>query len=152
MNKILTALILIALSGSVFAHDFEAPKPPPTQKEQKEFDKMLEQRLNLTEEQKNYIKQNRPKHIKEMKKTISQMEDLRKKIKDVYLLGLPKYQADLRTAPYKAELALLKQNAQKQKAQNRKNFENILTSEQKVELEKMRKERAKNRPPEPPRD
>ena len=142
MNKIITILMLIAIPTCVLAQDFEPPRPhKPTQKEQKEFDKMFEQRLNLTEEQKEYIKQTRPKHRKEMEKTISEMEKLHKKIKDVYLLGLPKYQADLRTAPYKAELALLKQNAQKQRAQNRKNFENILTKEQKAELEKMRNER-----------
>lgn len=152
-KKVIAVLMFLIFSSCVLAQDYEYPRPhKPTQKERREFDKMLEERLNLTEEQKNYIKQTRPKHIKEMEKTVSKMEDLHKKIKDVYLLGLPKYQADLRTAPYKTELALLKQNAQKQRAQNRKNFENILTKEQRAELELIRKERAQKRPPEPPRN
>lgn len=146
MNKIITLTIALMLSIGALAQDIERPyMHKPTAKERKQFDKMLEERLNLTNEQKNYIKQNRPKHIKEMERTISKMESLHKKIKDVYLLGLPKYQADLRTAPYKTELALLKQSAQKQKAQNRKNFENILTKEQKAELEKIRNERRQKR-------
>ena len=143
MNKIFYIFMILMMSV-VFAYDEQQPpiKPhKPTIKEQKQFDKMLDERLKLTPEQKNYIKQNRPKHIKEMEKTISKMENLHKKIKNVYMLGIPKYQADLRTAPYKAELAILKQNAQRQKAENRKNFENILTKEQKLELEKMRQER-----------
>ena len=68
------------------------------------------------------------------------METLHSKIKNVYMLGIPKYQADIRTAPMKTELGILKQNAMKQKAQHRQNFENILTKEQRVEFEKMRKE------------
>ena len=151
MNKIFILLTLFLIPISTFAQDFAPQNPPhkPTLKEQNQFDKMLDERLNLTDEQKKYIKQNRPKHIKEMEKTIAQMEALRKKIKDVYLLGLPKYQAELRCAPYKAELAILRQNARKQKLENRKNFENILTKEQKEEFEKIRKEHLQKRPPRP---
>ncbi|MBR2069611.1 MAG: hypothetical protein IJ877_07630 [Candidatus Gastranaerophilales bacterium] len=152
MNKILTIFISM-LFLTCNAMDIEHQKPhKPTLKEQKQFEKMLDERLQLTQEQKSIMKANRQKHIKEMEKTISKMENLHTKIKNVYLLGIPKYQADLRTAPYKAELALLKQNAQKQKYENRKNFENILTKEQKIEFEKIKKEHAKNRPPKPPID
>ena len=147
MNKIFLLAMVLIFTSAVQAQELAAPIKPhkPTHKEQKEFDKMLDERLNLTSEQKNYIKTNRSKHIKEMERTISKMENLHTKIKNVYLLGIPKYQADLRTAPYKAELALLKQNAQKQKAENRKNFENILTKEQRVEFEKIKKERMQKR-------
>ena len=143
MNKIFyTTIILLLMTTTcvdVSAHQINHHKP--TIKEQKEFDKMLDDRLHLTQEQKDYIKTNRTKNIKEMKKTVSEMENLHKKIKDIYLLGIPKYQADLRSAPYKAELAILKQNAKKRKIENRKNFENILSKEQKIELEKIREER-----------
>ena len=146
MNRTLFLILTLLITNCALAQDFEPIKPhKPTHKEQKQFDKMLDERLKLTPEQKNYIKTNRPKHIKEMEKTISKMENLHKKIKNVYLLGIPKYQADLRTAPYKAELALLKQSAHKQKMENRKNFENILTKEQKAEFEKMKKERFQKR-------
>ena len=148
MNKKTGLLILTIISTTLIcsAQDFAIRKPhKPTLQERRQFDKMLDERLNLTQEQKNYIKQNRPKHIKEMERTVSEMEKLHTKIKNIYLLGIPKYQADLRTAPYKAELAILKQNAQKQKMQNRKNFENILTKEQKIEFEKIKKERVQKR-------
>ncbi len=141
MNKILiTILLLLSLAG--YCNQFQHT---PTTKEQKNFDKIMDERLNLTQEQKNYIKANRAKHFKEMEKTISKMESLHKKIKNVYIIGIPKYQADLRTAPYKAELALLSQNARKQRAQFRKNFESILTPEQKIEFEQMKKEFAQKR-------
>jgi len=110
------------------------------QNDQKEIDKMLDSRLHLTDEQKKYIKDNRPGHIREMKKTVSAMEDLKRKIRNVYLTGIPKYQADLRTATMKLELVMLKQNADRQKTENRKNFENILSPEQKIEFEKIKKE------------
>ena len=142
MNKIfITMLLFLSLAG--YCNPIQHT---PTIKEQKNFDKIMDERLNLTQEQKNYIKSNRAKHFKEMEKTISKMEVLHKKIKNVYILGIPKYQADLRTAPYKAELAILSQNAQKQRAQFRKNFESILTPEQKIEFEQMKKERAQKKP------
>ena len=147
-NLIAIFTLLFLLSSYALAqNNTPCPVHKPGVKEQKQFDYMLNQRLQLTNEQKEYIKQNRSKHVKEMQKTISEMENLRKKINDVYLLGIPKFQADIRTAPYKAELAILKQNAQKQKEENRKNFENILTKEQKAEFEKMKKEHQKQRPP-----
>ena len=44
----------------------------------------------------------------------------------------------------KTELAIIKQSIEKQKEQNRKEFENILTPKQKKEFQKIRKEYAKN--------
>jgi len=108
--------------------------------EQKEFDKILHERLNFTEEQKKEIKKNHEEYRKNIEKTIQQMEALQIKIRNVYLCGLPKWQTDLRTAPYKAELVLLKQDAENKRLENRKKFENILTSEQKLEFEKIKKE------------
>ncbi len=147
MNRILGLVIIAMLTLGVCANEIQPPMQPhkPTLKERKEFDKMLDERLQLTNEQKNQIKENRAKHKKEMERTINKMENLHKKIKNVYILGIPKYQADLRTATYKTELAILAQQAQKQKLEHRKEFENILTKEQRVEFEKMKKERALKR-------
>jgi len=142
MNKMILHLIIcicFLYSSANCEQNFEKPHKP-TYKEQKQIDKMLDERLKLTDEQKNYIKTNRPKHLKEMENTLNKMENLHTKIRNIYLLGIPKYQADIRTAPLKAELALLKQSADKQKQENRKNFENILTKEQKIEFEKIKQE------------
>ena len=147
LTKVITVLLLMTLIQFANAQQFEHIKPhKPTLKEQKQFDKMIDERLHLTDEQKAQIKSNRAKHLKNMQKTISKMEALHKKIKNVYMLGLPKYQAELRIAPYKTELALLKQEAKRQRAEYHKNFENILTKEQKTEFEKMKKEHIQKRP------
>ena len=144
MNKAILYIGILVLFNCFYVlanESIEFIKPPkPGYQEQKEFDRMLDDRLKLTDEQKKYIKTQRPKHIKDMEKRILEMEHLHKKIKEVYMLGLPKYQADIKTASMKDELAILKQNADKQKLENRKNFENILTKEQKIEFEKIKKE------------
>ena len=119
--------------------------PKPTSKEIKQMDKLIEQRLNLTDEQIKMLKTNKQKNMKELEKIVSKMETLHKKIRDVYLLGIPKYQADLRTAPYKMELALLKQNADTIRYQNRKFFLSILTNEQKNEFKLLKEELIRNR-------
>lgn len=147
MNKIIFTILFIFLTTQVYAQYYEFPKPhKPTPQEERNFEKMLEERLKLTPEQKDYLKANKPKHKKEMEKIVSQMEVLHTKIRNVYLLGLPKYQSELRTAQYKTELAILAQNAKKQRAESRKEFENILTKDQKIELEKMKGEMSINSP------
>ena len=117
-----------------------------TIKERKEIDLILENRLNLTQEQKDYIKTNRQKHKKDIENLIEKMQKLHIDIRNVYLTGIPKWQADLRTAHLKAELAILKQNIDKMKTENRKNFENILNPDQKAEFEIIKKEFAAKKP------
>ena len=153
-NKIIYIIALMfILTVCTQAHEqYHKPMHKISSKEQKQMDKMFEERLKLTAEQKNYIKENRPKHIAQMQENIRKMQKLHDKISEVYMPGLPKYQADIRTAPMKAELALLKQNADKQKQKNRQNFENILTKEQKAEFEKIKQEHAAKRPPMPPKE
>lgn len=143
MKKIMINLIAfsIMLSMSASAHiECNCNKHKPSIKERKEIDSMLEKRLNLSEEQKEYIDKNRPIHRKEMEKIIDKMQKLHNEIRDIYLSGIPKFQADVKTAPQKAELVILKQNADKMKQEHRRNFENILNSEQKLEFEKIKQE------------
>ncbi len=144
MKKILYLLIFAIFSSSItFAHPCAHKQIPQKQtfKEKKKIDKIYETRLKLTNEQIEVLKQIRIKHRKEMEKIISRMEFLHNKIRNVYLSGIPPYQADFRTMHYKAELVLLKQNADKLKQGTRKKFEAILTPEQKQEFEKMLKEK-----------
>ena len=75
-----------------------------------------------------------------MNKIIKKMQELHDKIRNVYLTGIPKFQADIKTAPLKAELVLLKQQADKLRIEHRKNFENILTPEQKAKFQMLKKE------------
>lgn len=116
-----------------------------TYKEKKAIDKMFEERLNLTQEQIESVKAIRTKHRREMEKIISRMEFLHDKIRNVYLTGIPPFQADIRTVHYKAELVILKQSADRLRQETKKNFEAILTQEQKQEFNKMLQERAQKR-------
>ena len=151
-HSILILLFSIFLFSSAFAqnpplrpHGGDNPMPPCINSQrQKQFDSMLETRLNLTDSQKQFINTNRPIKRKEMQQTLDKMQDIHSKIKETYSTQ-PKYQADIITAPMKTELAILKQNADKQKARNRREFENILDKDQRVEFEKIKKEFAKQK-------
>ena len=111
----------------------------------KKFDQMLTDRLKLTEDQQKTIEKNRKKFRKEMDKVFSDMQKEQKKIRDVYMTGIPPYQANLRTSASKAKLAVLKQKADTLRDENRKNFEKVLTPEQKAEFEKIKQEMKQKR-------
>lgn len=113
----------------IFIHDVQIPSV----KEQKAIDSNYKMRLKLTQEQVEVLKEMRIKHKKEMQKIVKDMVKIHHSIRDVYLTGIPKYQADFRTAKYKAELALLNQNAKNLKKQYRKNILNVLDETQKEE-------------------
>ena len=135
--------ILLISTNTVFAHDCAKKDIPykPTYKEQRQFDKLLNEKLNLSEEQQDTLRKNRSKHRREMEKIINKMQDLHDEIRNIYLTGIPKFQADLRTAPMKAQLVTLKQSADKLRAEHRKSFENVLTPEQKIQFEELKKEK-----------
>ena len=152
-NLLYLMLSVSLLSSAVLAETITEPPirnnfPPqrsfehkkPTKQDFKKMDKFIEQRLNLSDEQIKILKSKRQKNIKELEKIIAKMETNHKKIRDIYLLGLPKYQADIKSAPYKMELVMLKQNANSIRNQNRKEFEAILTNEQKAEFKKLKSE------------
>ena len=146
-SKILSILsILILFSASTQAHDCYNKDIPhkPTFVQQKKMEHLLNERLQLTHEQQEQLKKNRSENKKEMDQIIKEMKKKHDLIRDVYLSGIPKFQADVKTAPYKAELVILKQNANKLRQKNRKNFESILTKEQKAEFETLKQELAKN--------
>ena len=101
----------------------------------------MDEKLQLSEEQKEELRKNRANFQKEMKKIVNAMEEKHIQIRDIYYSGIPKFQADIKTAPMKAELVILKQNADKLRKEHRKTFENILTEEQKAAFELLKKEK-----------
>ena len=133
-------MIFIGISGA-FAHNCHSEIPHKyTFKEQRQIDKFLIETLELSDKQQEELKKNRAAHRKQMNDIIKNMEEIHIKIRNVYYSGIPKFQADIRTAPLKAELVLLKQNANKLRLDHRKTFENILTQEQKIKFEQIRKD------------
>ena len=148
IKKILTILTIIFISCNiVLAHDCDKKNVPhkPTFKEQREFDKLLNEKLNLSEKQQELLKKNRSNHKREMKKIVDKMQKLHDDIREVYLSGIPKFQADLKTAPMKAQLVSLKQNADKLRLEHRKAFESVLTTEQKAIFDEMKKDSKPNK-------
>ena len=142
--KILSILTILIISATVAyshecTHQCEYPQKPGYIK-QRQMDKVLDERLNLSQEQKDKLRKNRSQHQKEMSKILENMEEKHIKIRDVYYSGIPKFQADVKTAPMKAELVILKQNADKLRQEHRKSFENILTPEQRSEFQNFKKE------------
>ena len=140
MKKILLLLTIIILNSMVFAHDCCTREHKPDKQQRKQINEFLIERLNLTEEQQNNLSKNQSEHRKKIKKIIKEMEVEHDKIRDIYLTGIPKFQADIKSAPHKAKLVILKQNADKLKEERRKFFDSILTKEQKIEFEKIKKE------------
>lgn len=140
-NILIIAFLSFFIVGSNMAFSKECdnfiPKKPPIA-EQKRIDKLLNDRLNFTKEQKEKIRKNHSAFSKEMDKIIAQMQEEHDKIRNIYMLGLPPFQANLRSAKHKANLVILKQKADFLRDKNRKNFEEILTQEQKSEFEKIK--------------
>lgn len=143
IKNILTILTIIFITQTSIqaheCHDGFAPKKPTFQ-EQRKMEAFLNEKLNLTQDQQEQLDKNRSQHRKEMSKVIKKMETQHDKIKEIYMIGIPKYQADIRTAPMKAELVKLKQEADKLRLEYRKSFENTLNEEQKIKFENLKKD------------
>lgn len=140
-NILTIAIVFFAITTNVYAHNCDTNIPQkPTLKEQRQMDNLINERLKLTQEQQEKLKADRINHKKDMDKIIHDMEILHDKIRNIYYSGIPKFQADIKTAPLKTELVLLKQNADKLRLEHRKNFENVLTVEQQIEFNKLKEE------------
>lgn len=140
-NNVVKLIIVIMLIFS-YANAQQCSDMPSKEKLKNaaKFDEYLDTQLHFTQEQKNFIKQNRQKYKKDLGKILNQMQRLHDEIRDVYILGIPKYQADIRTASKKAQLVVLRQNARWVRDERRKAFESILDKEQKAKFEELKKE------------
>ena len=145
-SKLTIYLIMLLISANVvFAvHNFDIPSKESIKRESK-IDEYLDTRLHFTREQKSFIKQNRQMYRKEMEAAVKELQSIHDEIRNVYMTGIPKYQADLKTAPKKAQLVMIKQNIKHIKEERRKAFESVLDKEQKAEFEKIKKEFAEKR-------
>ena len=100
----------------------------------------MEEYLNLTEQQKAQVKANRIKSRKAMKPIMNSINDKREAILDVMDSDLPKAQQEAKIKTLKSDIKALRQQADKIREQNMKDFESILTKEQKTKLEQFKKE------------
>lgn len=121
---------------------FENPKFSAEHKAKMEAKKAeFEKRLNLTEEQKQTIEANK---IKDREKMAPIMKDIREKQKSFRAIDtnpdLTAEQKQKEKQKVKAEIKALKVQADNCRKENMKNFENVLTPQQKTEFEKIKKE------------
>lgn len=126
---------------------FEHQKPNKEQM-RKEF----EQRLNLSEEQKQKAKKVHEKGKAEIQPIFMQMEVKHQEIKNLKLSDLSENERKQKMEQLKTEIRALNKQAHEIRKKNSEEFEQILNKDQKAELEKMKAEgRAKFEKKHPPR-
>ncbi len=147
----LIGMMSLALSIPCFAADDSAPVSAPLKQVEKmhkppvnsmhaqrraEFDK----RLNLSEAQKAQAKEIREKGEKEMKPLFDAMRAKREEIEVIKLSRVSTQMQEEQISEVRKDMAEIKKKMHAVRMQNMKEFEAILTKDQKNELEKMKQE------------
>ena len=158
MKKLLTicSLSAILLLGAVQVQAAESPdvKPNKSFGHQQKVRESFEKRLNLTEKQKEKAKKIHQKGASQMKPIMKKIAELKKEIADIKASDIDENAKNEKIDAKYQEIKKLNKKANEIRKQNSKEFEKILTDEQKSELKKMkeegRKKFEKNHPPRPP--
>lgn len=149
--SLLLLLSILTLSGTtVYAEKAEAPKADTVQKDEKvekverptkeEMRKQFEQRLNLSDKQKEKAKAIHNQGREEMKPIMAQIQQKHKEIEMVKLSRMAEQMQQEKIAQLTAEIHALEKQAHEIRKQNSKEFEKILNKKQKAELEVMKAE------------
>lgn len=104
----------------------------------------LDDRLKLTEEQKKQAHEIRMQGHEKMKPVFEQMKAKKAEIKKIADSNLSQAEKEKRIAPLKNDLRELKKEARQIRMDNTKEFEAILTPEQKAEFVKIKQEAREN--------
>lgn len=130
------------LPPSEFKHGNFGMRPPFHSKEEMEAKKAeIDKRLNLTEEQKAQIEKNKEKDRNKIKPVIEKIRADRKELHEIYTNEtLTRAEKDKKAAKVKKDLSKQKNLADKYRKENIKNFESVLTPEQKTEFAKIKQE------------
>ena len=146
MKKLLVLLTLICFSGiAVNAHpegNFPGRNMPPKMNESERAQKesAFEKRLGLTEEQKQKAKELRTQGFENIKPVIEKLKSRELEAEMVKKSKLaPRAQEEKLRSIYK-DMTTLKKEAHDIRVKNMKDFENILTTEQKKTLKEMKQE------------
>lgn len=155
MKKLVSLFILAAISiavtgGVVTAQEAVSAQSTHKQQMKKEF----EQRLDLSDKQKEKAKFIHQKGREQMKPIVTQIVEKRKEIEAVKLFRISERAQQEKIDEINAQIRELEKQAHEIRKENSREFENILNKKQKNELAKMKAEgRAKfekNHPPRPP--
>ena len=127
-------------------------QPPKPNKE--ELKRQFEQRLQLTDKQKEQAKVIHQKGREKIKPVMMQIDYKRQEIEMIRLSRMSERMQKEKTDQLMLEIKDLEKQADTIRKENTQEFEKILTKKQKAELEKMKAEGrarfAKNHPPRPP--
>lgn len=115
------------------------PKPPQMDNHKKDRPN-LDERLKLTEEQKTKAHEIRMQGHEKIKPVMKKMKAKHEEIKQVAQSNITKEEKDKKIATLKKDMQKLKQEARQIRNENTKQFEAILTPEQKAEFEKIKQE------------
>ena len=117
-------------------------RPPFHSREEMEAKKAeIDKRLNLTEAQKAQIEKNKEKNKKKIKPVIDKIHADKKELHEIYgNETLTHAEKDKKAQKIKKDLKKQKTLADKYRKENIKNFEAVLTPEQKTEFEKIKQE------------
>ncbi len=151
---ILASLVAFAAITPVFAEEVktepaanpvaiekQCPKMGPHKAFKKQgMHKKFEDRLNLTEEQKLQAKEIRKKGHQEIKPIMEKINSKKQEARAVRLSRIAVEEQEARLDQIDKELKVLYKDAQKLRIKNMKEFESILTKDQKKELVKIKKE------------
>ncbi len=123
--------------------DFHKFHPSKAEMEKKKAE--FEKRLKLTDEQKQQIQENRKQGHEKVKPIFEQKQEKLKEIKKIYKdTTLTKEEKQEKTAPLKADVKKLNEQANAYREENMKAFEAILTDKQKKEFNKIKQEQKKD--------
>ncbi len=123
-------------------HKFKGQPPSKAEMEAKKAE--FEKRLNLTEKQKEQIEKNKQKDREKMKPIFEKMKENKQAIMKIHQdKSLTHEDKVVKSAEYEKELIDLKVKANELRKENMKNFENLLTDEQKAEFAKIKEEQKK---------
>lgn len=159
MKKILTLLFTAGIisTGCLFTSAIAEQIPAPAQNQRPSREQMrqkFEQRLNLTDKQKEKAKAIHQQGREQMKPVMEQIFAKRQEIEAVKLSRIAVKAQQEKIEELSAEIRELEKKAHEIRKANSQEFEKILTKKQKNELAKMKAEGraqfAKNHPARPP--
>lgn len=144
MKKLLVLLMAIIFS-TVVINATEVTKPSQPQKQPQmnnrlQREKAFEKRLGLTEEQKVKAKEIRVKGHEKLKPIIEEIVSKKQEAKMVKMSRIAVQVQEERLAKLDSELRILEKKAHDIRKENMREFESILTREQKKILKQMKKE------------
>lgn len=144
---VILACALCLMSTAVFAgEEFKRPncKNPPSREEmikmRKAREAAFEQKLGLTEAQKAKAKEIRQKGHKEMKPIMGKLREKRQEADMVKMSRIVGQDQEARLSAIDKDIKNLEKKANVIRKKNMKEFESILTKDQKKILEEMKKE------------